>query len=188
MEHGSSTIAFCGAAIEVNSSSHLDCDGLTKNKKRRRMPLIRLALYILNMHKSRKSKCVPDTDTTAWKKFVASVRPLHLQSHQSPPRVMEAQPVPSPVISFAEHVEIDKQLLSPAYASAGSSPCVMSEYASATNLYELDELGGNEENDENNGFYDIIGDGMIDIKAEEFIAQFYQQIRLQHEAYRNNGT
>ncbi|KAF2304753.1 hypothetical protein GH714_037831 [Hevea brasiliensis] len=153
-------------------------------KKLRPMRLIRLALYMLKLSKASKSKSDPVNETSRWKKFVGSMRPLHLQRHQSPPRIMEATPTPSAIISAGEHPEVYKAPISPAYTSATSSSNGMSQYESATSLQELDQLDKSEENDEDNGFDNKGGDEMIDVKAEQFIAQFYQQMRLQNETYK----
>ena len=74
-------------------------------------------------------------------------------------------------------VEYFEDLHSPTYQSGASSSSSsedgMSCYASAVNLQEL-----NKDNDEDDEYEDG-GDEMIDAKAEEFIAQFYQQMKLQ---------
>lgn len=62
---------------------------------------------------------------------------------------------------------------SPCFSS--SSGDSMSRYASAQNLQELDREGGGGNDDD----CDYGGDEMIDAKAEVFIAQFYEQMRLQ---------
>lgn len=66
----------------------------------------------------------------------------------------------------------------------------MSQYASANNLQEL--YGENnindddeEEEDPDQAFDAMGGDDMIDAKAEIFIAQFYEQMRLQKWTQRN---
>ncbi|OVA02569.1 Protein of unknown function DUF761 [Macleaya cordata] len=76
-----------------------------------------------------------------------------------------------------------------------SPPSCRSQYASALNLQELDRTGGNncggEEyvnvdgcNDDDDDdmieiYIDDDGDQMIDARAEEFIAYFYEQMKLQ---------
>ncbi|CAN1352989.1 hypothetical protein LINPERPRIM_LOCUS43004 [Linum perenne] len=59
----------------------------------------------------------------------------------------------------------------------------MTPYASANNLLDLDKWEEeNDQEEENDNYYDgIEGDVMIDSKAEEFIARFYQQMMLQDE-------
>ncbi|KAJ9187838.1 hypothetical protein P3X46_003253 [Hevea brasiliensis] len=190
MEYSSSKIGISSAAFTPNNKGHFDRDGLRKKKKRSLIRLIRLASYVLKLKKSNKSKCAPFNATSIWKKFVGSMRPLYLQSHQSPSRlmVMEAPPTPLRNILDVDHQEVLTPPISPAYASAASSSCGMSQYASATNLQELDQVDECEENEEENGLYDDTGgDEMIDVKAEQFIAQFYQQMRLQREASQKTG-
>ncbi|XP_009592738.1 uncharacterized protein [Nicotiana tomentosiformis] len=61
---------------------------------------------------------------------------------------------------------------------ASTSSGTMSQYASANNLQELDD---EEEEEDPDQVFDAIGaDDMIDAKAEEFILQFYQQMRRQN--------
>nr|KYP47555.1 hypothetical protein KK1_030750 [Cajanus cajan] len=84
------------------------------------------------------------------------MRPLHLQSTRSP----RATPVQSPSAAAEEP-----------YSPSPPS----SRYASAEGLNELVKSEEEKESREEDGD----GDEMIDSKAEEFIAQFYQQMRLQ---------
>ncbi|KAL6968591.1 hypothetical protein U1Q18_034392, partial [Sarracenia purpurea var. burkii] len=56
-------------------------------------------------------------------------------------------------------------------------------YARAMNLLELDLKGESDEDDDDESdekFDDKGGDEMIDAKAEEFIAKFYNQMKIQH--------
>ncbi|XP_055811883.1 uncharacterized protein LOC129881799 [Solanum dulcamara] len=130
-------------------------------------------------------EAVPPDDSKGenWKKLVGSMRPLHLQDNQSPPSPHD--PLPPPVKSTSLPVEFSEHFSSP-YSPSPSTSSVgtMSQYASANNLQEL--YGENNINDDNeeeedpDQVFDAIGgDDMIDAKAENFIAQFYEQMRLQ---------
>ncbi|MCD7453850.1 hypothetical protein HAX54_022346 [Datura stramonium] len=121
---------------------------------------------------------VPPADTKGenWKKLVGCMRPLHLQDNQSPPSPHPLPP-PSPSVESCEHFSSP---YSPSLST--SSAGTMSQYASANNLQEL--FGENDDDDEEeedpDQVFDAIGaDEMIDVKAENFIAQFYEQMRRQ---------
>lgn len=62
----------------------------------------------------------------------------------------------------------------------------MSQYASAINLLELDGEDEDEEDEEESDkvLENYAADVMIDTKADEFIAQFYEQMRCQHKGKR----
>lgn len=104
-----------------------------------------------------------------WKRLVGSIRPLHLQTTSNPTP-------PSSVHRSAPSERYEDVLpppMSPARTDDLSSEDGMtSRYTSAVNLQELDRT------DEDNDNAAIVN-ANIDAKAEEFIAQFYQQMRLQ---------
>ncbi|KAI5406254.1 uncharacterized protein LOC127083072 [Lathyrus oleraceus] len=163
---------------------------ITKKKNHGPMRALRVALH--NMRGNSKKPNVVSADdesNNVWKKLVGSMRPLHLQSNQSPRLPsqsigkkfdqMMALPPPSPSGSYGAFVDFstDEEPFSPFSPSPASS-----RYASAVGLNEL--VPSDEENDrvgvikaECNENGD--GDEKIDSKAEDFIAQFYHQIRLQ---------
>lgn len=167
-----------------------DRDGLPKRKKLNPIHFFRAAIYMLTL-KSGKSKSAHVDVASKWKKLVSSVRPLHIHSNQSPPRTIEttpAQPEPvAPLTEVIEPFEVFTPPLSPAKTSiASSSSGISSQYASAQNLQDLDQSDESDEDDEDRYYDDKVGDEMIDAKAEQFIAQFYEQMRLQHKTYRNH--
>ncbi|EEF47300.1 uncharacterized protein LOC8265154 [Ricinus communis] len=195
MENNSSNIVVSSntvTALDNNQKSH---NGFVpKKKKRGPMHVFRVALYMIKSNKSKKSKSVSVGTVSIWKKLfgLGSMRPLQMPSDPlSPPlHLLEGGTTGTgvpPVLtrSVVEHLEVFTPPMSPAQASvASSSSCGMSQYASATNLQLLDEGDESDEDDQEvdiNG--DKGGDEMIDLKAEKFIAQFYQQMRLQDEAY-----
>ncbi|CAN8248071.1 unnamed protein product [Cochlearia groenlandica] len=64
-------------------------------------------------------------------------------------------------------------------ATSSSSSSGISGYGSAKSLRDMDCL---DEDEECYGDVDE-GDEMIDVKAEEFIVRFYEQMRMQNQAY-----
>ncbi|WCJ22289.1 hypothetical protein M5689_004384 [Euphorbia peplus] len=168
-----------GGACAITSANN------PKKKKRGPMNLIKVALYMLKNNKSKKKNNIADGNSTSfWKHFVGTVRPLHSQNHQSPPHQLTVAPT-SP-----EHLEVFTPPMSPAPPSV-SSVGNMSQYASAVNLHELDhdcdQMDGIQEDQNHDGDHgfnaDKDEDDAIDAKAEEFIAQFYQQIKVQNQVY-----
>jgi len=143
-----------------------------RKKKSGAFGIFRAALYMLRKSTDEKEakKAASEKEKSAgdWKKIVGSIRPLHAQEAPASPMHM----------------------MSPAsdHCAASSSSGTMSQYASATNLRDLcgeDELE-EEERDPDEVFDAITGDEMIDVKAEEFIAQFYKQIQHQNSIHRQN--
>jgi hypothetical protein len=113
---------------------------------------------------------------------------MHLQSDQSPPQSINVENnLKKVIIEKNSNVDIQSEDGFD-YGSVSSLPLSpdSSQYASATNsLYAsavgLNEMVEEEKEEEIVNKDDIVGDGddMIDAKAEEFIAQFYQDMRLQ---------
>ncbi|KAF9619966.1 hypothetical protein IFM89_010582 [Coptis chinensis] len=116
----------------------------------------------------------------------------HLQHHQqSPPPLVTSAPV-TPLIKSLSHAGSSP---SGSWASAASptpsssrSNDTRSLYSSTQNLQELDNSDGctykfvfedEDEGENDNVNEDENGDQMIDVKAKEFIANFYEQMRIQ---------
>ncbi|XP_061338433.1 uncharacterized protein LOC133285238 [Gastrolobium bilobum] len=145
--------------------------------------IFKMALVMMR-GRNRKSKVLPENDDdddesrSVWKKLVGSMRPLHLQSGsprhnggQTPKKMNTTAPSESGDDGFDSASEY-------AYSPSATS----SRYASAVGLNEMVQDEENQKDEEiivkeDNGNGD--GDDMIDAKADEFIAQFYQQMRLQ---------
>ncbi|CAL5194509.1 unnamed protein product [Lathyrus oleraceus] len=166
---------------------------LTKKKNHGPMRAFRVALHMMRGN-SKKPNIISthDESKNAWKKLVGSMRPLHLQSNQSPRLSsqsngkkfdqMIALPPPSPSESIGGgsafvDFSTDEEPFSPFSPSPTSS-----RYASAIGLNEL--VSSDEENDRPKVIKEECnengdGDEKIDSKAEDFIAQFYHQMRLQ---------
>lgn len=166
---------------------------LTK-KKHSPMRAFRVALFHMMHGNSKKPNVISTDDETKniWKKVVGSMRPLHLHSNQSP-RLSSSQsngqkfdqmitilPPPSPSESSGGgSVFVDFSTEEEPFSPFSPSPA-SSRYASAIGLNEL--VSSDEENDRPGMIKedcDENGDDKIDSKAEDFIAEFYHQIRLQ---------
>lgn len=93
------------------------------------------------------------------------------------------------VVEKAIVPHLENSQSSPSYASS-SCGSEASRYASAMNLRDLDacdeedekknDNAADDDDDDDCEFDDSAGDSMIDVKAEMFIAQFYEQMRLQN--------
>ncbi|KAJ1402407.1 hypothetical protein SESBI_28099 [Sesbania bispinosa] len=150
--------------------------------------IFKVALFMMR-GRSRKSKVLPvdEESSSIWRKLVGSMRPLHLQSSvQSPPQILPSndgnkkklhKTVTMASSNASDHG--DDGFDSASEFLNSPSPC-SSRYASAVGLNEMvqDEDSQKEEEEifvkENEN--EVVD---VDVKAEEFIAQFYQQMRLQ---------
>ncbi|CAJ2631950.1 unnamed protein product [Trifolium pratense] len=182
---------------------------LTRKRKSGPMNVLRVAILMMrgSPKKSnvtpKKSNVTPKDDESknVWSKLVGSIRPLHLQSNQSPrsfsgqkfnqliPLAPDSPSSECGASMFTAEEEpyspLQKSPSISRYASAvGLNELVKSEatsrYASAVGLNEL--VPSDEENEKEEAIEDEVdgnGDEKIDAKADEFIAQFYQQMRLQ---------
>ncbi|XP_030454671.1 uncharacterized protein LOC115675979 [Syzygium oleosum] len=112
---------------------------------------------------------------------VGSMRPLHLQSHRSPqhPRMQGATAPPSTNEQYEDvlwsPVSTPRRMTCLSPRSSASEEGT-SRFASAVNLADLD--CESEDGDHNPDIEE--GDETIDVKAEQFIAQFYEQMRTQN--------
>lgn len=147
-----------------------------KAKKRGALQLLRVVLLMLKRPSS-KSKSVEMASRTTWRRLVDSMRHFHLQSNKTPPTSIQAVPINSPLSQhFMSPYESNSLSAS---SSTPSFEGLTSSYASANNLRELDGLEPIEDLDEEFVYDGDGGDDMIDQKAEEFIAMFYNQIKQQ---------
>lgn len=155
-----------------------------KKKNGGGMRFLRVALFKMRGRSAKPTALQVDNNEdgerskSTWGKFVGSMRPLHLQSTQSP---RSSPDLPSSEYKkdcggyVSDFVADEQEPYSP-------SPPI-SCYASAVGLSELVQ------NDEENEYKQEVivedshvdgdGDWMIDAKAEDFIAQFYQEMKLQ---------
>ncbi|PON72428.1 cotton fiber protein [Trema orientale] len=169
-------------------------------KRRGAAHLIKVALYMIR-RRSGKSKSVDMASGGMWNRLVGSMRPLHhLHSHSSPSllalknephdhdhdviiRSVQEAPMSPGASSITTSSSSDQDRMS-RYASAANLQELDTEsrYASAVNLRDLDhetDESESEDHHQTSSYDENGGDEMIDAKAEEFIAQFYEQIRLQ---------
>ncbi|XP_050377729.1 uncharacterized protein LOC126794968 [Argentina anserina] len=160
-------------------------------KKRGGNQILQAAMFLLRRRPSKKSLKAPSVERVAsknaWKRFVGSIRPLHLQDNPSSPSspIFEIAAPSTPTGSEAGYEDVLPPPMSPAHATdfmsrSSSEDSMQSRYASAVNLQELDR--SEQDEDKNKGKSADIYDGEdehIDAKAEEFIAQFYHQMKLQ---------
>ncbi|KAF3436516.1 hypothetical protein FNV43_RR23608 [Rhamnella rubrinervis] len=168
METKSTAVAIT-ANNNKNVNANVNIDEVAAKKRRGGVRLLKVALFMIR-RRSEKSKSVDVASRGLWKRLVGSMRPLHLQGNPaSPPPVIKNEPNMTPRSELYEDVQLGPHSPRGAMSSA-SSEDGMSRYASAVNLQELDPTNGEDE---------IDGDDMIDAKAEEFIAQFYEQMKLQ---------
>ncbi|KHN08655.1 hypothetical protein glysoja_024564 [Glycine soja] len=157
-------------------------------KGKRQKNFFKVALFMMR-GRSRKSKmlAVDDESKSIWRKLVGSMRPLHLQSNQSPSHDIDNNnnnnnipPHQSKMmkITSAPSENGDDGFDSASEFTYSPSPA-SSRYASAVGLNEMVQEEEEEVAKEKINNDDGDGDEMIDAKAEEFIAQFYHQMRLQ---------
>lgn len=150
-----------------------------KKKRSRGMHVISVVLYMLRRRRRRKP-----SNNGFWRRFVESVRLLKDENITTLPssNIMIMPPLSSateeaPVSSddqLSEMVEVFT-------ATSSSSSSGISGYGSAKSLRDMDCL---DEGDDDDGYDDDDGgDEMIDVKAEEFIVRFYEQMRMQNQAY-----
>lgn len=174
-----------------------------KNKKKRGAFTLFKAATLLIIRRRPEGKPKPEVPSkVTWKKIVGSIRPFHLQDNQSPqpsahsiaasPTVEQRPDDVSTPLPPSPHAIINR--------SSANSDDGMSQYGSTTNLQELDkgsesqyasavnlqavakqgETDDNDDGGDDGISNNNVGDEMIDSKAEEFIAKFYQQMRVQH--------
>ena len=198
MEHKSDAAIDIVSAVTTNNKNHQDgTPKITKKKRRSAMHILRVAMYMLSL-KSGKSTSVHTDAASKWKKYLSFMRPLHVHSNQqrieatpapvtSTEVVEESKVTPPPASEdVVEQLEEFTQPLSPPPKSvASSSSGQTSQYTSAQNLLDLliDMSDEDEDGDEDSYYDDKYGDETIDMKAEQFIAKFYVQMKLQHKSH-----
>ncbi|GMJ01035.1 hypothetical protein HRI_003772700 [Hibiscus trionum] len=150
---------------------------LPRRRKRSATRIVVKAMLYMLHSKSSKSKPAQHNNTVpkfSWKRVIGSMRPMHLQSNRSPSHIIKA--VESGTVLEHEEANLGPSSLTAVSISSFDSVCDMSEYESPSNQ----EVHVTEPGEEECWFDDGGGDEMIDAKAEEFIAQFYQQMRIQN--------
>lgn len=161
----------------------------TPSRPRKRSSALRLvqaALFMARQSSSKKEApaeavvVVRSGRTRFWKSLVAGMRPLH---HHQLEHQEEAPPEKAAALPALQLTKVDSfhEASTPATSPLHSSVDGMSRYASAEDLHALNTCEDGERDAERDGGDDG-GDGEpneIDVKAEEFIARFYEQQRLE---------
>ncbi|XVF80645.1 hypothetical protein PTKIN_Ptkin15bG0090700 [Pterospermum kingtungense] len=167
------------------------------NRKRGPMDVFKAALFVLRLKSSKSKSKANEVSKFSWKRLVGSMRPMHLQSNQSPTPAFEAKPTKPESITVGvgrrqqikEPITVpfspmkDASTRSPAFSiSSDGSTSDLSQYESPNSSLhqEINDRKPCGEITEEEGYDEDGGDEMIDAKAEEFIAHFYEQMRLQN--------
>lgn len=156
-----------------------------KKKRSRGMHVIGVVLYILRRRRRRKP-----FNNGFWRRVVESFRQLKNDnitilpsSHITilPPSSPAAAKVEAPASSVDELSEMVEVFTTTSCSSSSG----ISGYGSAKSLRDIDCLDDDGYDDDDDECYgdDDGGDEMIDVKAEEFIVRFYEQMRMQNQAY-----
>jgi hypothetical protein len=165
---------------------------LNKGPSKRSKNFFKVALLMMRGHSRKSTKTVfpvDDESKSIWRKIVGSMRPMHLQNDQSPPQIINGENNLKKVV-IEKNINVDIQdedefdygpesSLPPSPDSSRYASATNSLYASAVGLNEMVEEEKEEEIVNKDNIIGDDGDDMIDAKAEEFIAQFYQDMRLQ---------
>lgn len=163
--------------------------------KRRSLRFIKGVLYLLNLNRrSKKTSKSLHVEVVAsselLNKVFGTMRPLHVAHNCSIlPSNTSSASFPSPLSLEGNKFE-DTESPSPGVLSLKSNSSYSSfvtvsemgnatEYGSLNNLLEPENLIQECRDDDDHEIVDDVGDEMIDVKAEQFIARFYEQIRIQ---------
>ncbi|EOA22687.1 hypothetical protein CARUB_v10003391mg [Capsella rubella] len=166
-----------------------------KKKRSRGLHVFGVVLYMLRRRR-RRTRSKP-FNNGFWRRFVESFNRHQLKNDDDdvttlPSSTIAIMPPPSSSPPATEEVPAssDDQLSEMVEVfTATSSSCSsgISGYGSAKSLRDMDCLDEEEDDDDDDDdeYYgnDDGGDEMIDAKAEEFIVRFYEQMRVQNQAY-----
>lgn len=145
----------------------------TPKKKRGATQLLKAASFVLGRPKKPKPIHVDVESKSMWRRLVGSRLPLHDHNHTNQ--------LSSP--TSVEHVDdtVQSSVSQSGVSSSSCSEASVSRYASVANLEELDRSEDDDDDDDDDAAYNDCdgGDEMIDVKADMFIARFYEQMRLQ---------
>ncbi|KAL1215913.1 hypothetical protein V5N11_028493 [Cardamine amara subsp. amara] len=165
---------------QINGSEE-EIKNKMKKKRSRGMHVISVVLYMLRRQRRRKP-----SNNGFWRRFVESVRLLkndNVTSTLPSSNNMIMPPLSSPATEEAPVSSDDQvsEMVEVFTATSSSSSSGISGYGSAKSLRDMDCL----DEDDDDEYYgdDGGGDEMIDVKAEEFIVKFYEQMRMQNQAY-----
>ncbi|MGD7217388.1 cotton fiber protein, partial [Ralstonia pseudosolanacearum] len=161
---------------------------LSTTKKHGFLNMFKVVAYMVRRRNAKKAG-VDVASKGAWKKLVGVMRPLHhqaLPNNQTPPHPsIKRIEIPNKGLTLSSYQNAPPSPVSPHKYWNMPSPSTTdggrSRYASALDLQELDKSDDQVEVVIDDGCYeeDFEGDAMIDARAEEFITNFYYQIKLQ---------
>lgn len=149
-------------------------------KKRGPMYFIKVALFMIKNNSDQPKRFSETKSNGILSKLVGSVRPLHLHLEDSSEveATMTVKAGKSPALSLPNSPSPARSEFSEASLLSPSSSS--SRYASALGLNEMVVQGEEEDTEaEVSASEDWDGDDKIDAKAEEFIANFYNEMKLQ---------
>ncbi|KAL0712550.1 hypothetical protein Bca4012_019528 [Brassica carinata] len=157
-----------------------------KKKRSRGMHVIGVVLYMLRHRRRTKP-----FKNGFWRRVVESFQQLKNDNiTMQPPSNITIMPPASPVKEKPPASSDDQLSEMVEVFTATSSSCSsgISGYGSAKSLRDMDCLDEDDDDydddDEEDCYGDVDGgDEMIDVKAEEFIGRFYEQMRMQNQAY-----
>ncbi|KAK9086333.1 hypothetical protein Syun_028727 [Stephania yunnanensis] len=174
-----------GFILTSSKTTLLDSSMEMNHKKSKGWHMFKIVSALLFLHR-KSSKKTNSLNVVAskgmWRRVLGAIRPLHHDHQHSTPPLITMTPSTTTTTTTPIAVDsrnVDAPML-PKLSSVGSNASstfsidIISQYASAENLQELDNKGG-----EDDGGDTCDGDKTIDARAEEFIAKFYEQMRLQ---------
>ncbi|ESQ36669.1 hypothetical protein EUTSA_v10009861mg [Eutrema salsugineum] len=167
---------------------------MKKKKLSRGMHVFSVVMFMLRRRRRRKS-----FNTGFWRRVVESVRKVHSEITIMPsPKFINtivlppAPPAATEIGQDGGHDDDDdndgsgdrlSEAIEVFTAASSSSSSGISGYGSAMSLRDLD-CHYEEDDDDVECYSDVEGgDDMIDIKAEEFIVRFYEQMKMQNQVY-----
>ncbi|ESQ37875.1 hypothetical protein EUTSA_v10028992mg [Eutrema salsugineum] len=157
-----------------------------KKKRSRGMHVLGVVLYMIRRRRRRKP-----FNNGFWRRVVESFRHLKNDNITILPSSTNNMILPSssPVKDESPASSDDQlsEMVEVFTATSSSSSSGISGYGSAKSLRDMDCLDEDDEDDDDDEDEcygdDDGGDEMIDVKAEEFIVRFYEQMRMQNQAY-----
>lgn len=153
-----------------------------KKKRSRGMHVIGVVLYML-----RRRRRIKPFKNGFWRRVVESFQQSKNDKiTMQPPYNITIMPSASPVKEKPPASSDDQlsELVEVFTATSSSCSSGISGYGSAKSLRDMDCLDEDDDDDDEDCYGDVDGgDEMIDVKAEEFIERFYEQMRMQNQAY-----
>ncbi|CAL9232818.1 unnamed protein product [Arabidopsis halleri] len=162
------------------SGGQEDIKNMMKKKRTRGFHVIGVVLYMLR--RRRRSKPI---NNGFWRRVVESIGQLKNDNVTVLPssNITILPPSSAPVTEevLASSDDQVSEMVEVFTATSSSCSSGISGYGSAKSLRDMDCL----DEDDDDEYYgnDDGGDEMIDAKAEEFIVRFYEQMRMQNQAY-----